>query len=63
MGELNKKDGNPYTIFTPFKNNGLGKKIDKVKKTKVWNLVKTNKLSNIQSDYIKYEINKNLVKT
>lgn len=29
IGELNKKNGEPYQIFTPFKNNGLKKKVNK----------------------------------
>jgi deoxyribodipyrimidine photo-lyase len=29
IGELNKSDGNPYTVFTPFKNNGLSYNVPK----------------------------------
>lgn len=29
IGELNKTDGNPYTVFTPFKNNGLSYTVPK----------------------------------
>lgn len=39
LGSLNKKDGNPYTVFTPFRNNGMKKSVSKPKRIKVKNLV------------------------
>jgi deoxyribodipyrimidine photo-lyase len=59
IGTFNKKDGNPYTIFTPFKNNALKHKIDKPINFKIQNLVKINKLK--EADYIKYKINKSIL--
>ena len=45
IGTLLKKDGYPYTVFTPFKNNGFKEKVDKPSKSKPKNLTKTNKLN------------------
>ena len=59
IGSLNKKDGNPYTVFTPFKNNGMKLKPDKPMKIKITNLVKTNKLKTV--DYINHTINDNIL--
>ena len=35
IGTFMKKDGTPYTVFTPFRNNGLTFDITKVKKIKL----------------------------
>lgn len=57
IGTLVKKDGNPYSIFTPFYNNAIKHKVDKPYATKIKNLIK---IKNRQK-YIKYEINKNIL--
>jgi deoxyribodipyrimidine photo-lyase len=55
---LLKKDGKPYTVFTPFKNNGIKKDIVKPVK-KIKNLIT---ISNIKcDDYIKYSINDDIL--
>ena len=60
ISSFNKKDGNPYTIFTPFKNNVLKYKIDKPIYTKIKNLTKVG--SKIKQDkIIKYNINKDIL--
>jgi deoxyribodipyrimidine photo-lyase len=59
VGSMLKKDGEPYTVFTPFKNNGYKLKIDKPSKMKAKNLTKYNKLKT--QDYIKYNINQNIL--
>lgn len=59
IGSLNKKDGSPYTVFTPFKNNGLKEKINKPKFLNLKNFVNCNKLK--CNDYIDYEINDNIL--
>lgn len=59
VGSMLKKDGDPYTVFTPFKNNGYKLKIDKPSKIKAKNLTKSNKLKT--QDYIKYNINQNIL--
>jgi len=59
IGTLNKADGEPYKIFTPFKNNGLKYKVDKPKNNNIKNLIKTNKLD--ESIMIDYEINSNIL--
>lgn len=59
VGELNKSDGSPYTIFTPFKNNGLKKIVDKPSKYKIINLIKVNNLPT--SNFIKYSKNANII--
>lgn len=61
IGTFNKEDGNPYVIFTPFKKNAMKYKIDKPKNIKVIGLTKTDKLKNMESGYIKYNINKNIL--
>ena len=58
IGTFLKADGNPYTIFTPFKNNGLKKVIDKPKKTKFKNLVNIDYKGD---GYIKYKINEDIL--
>jgi len=58
IGTFDKKDGEPYTVFTPFKNNGLKQKVDQAKKIKIKNLTKTNKLD--ESGIVEYEINDNI---
>jgi deoxyribodipyrimidine photo-lyase len=59
IGTFNKKDGDPYTIFTPFKNNGLKHKIKKPVKSQSKNLTTTNKLD--ESGYIEYVINNDIL--
>lgn len=60
IGTMLKSDGEPYTVFTPFKNNGLTVgKIDKPSKDRIKNLVKTSKLKS--EDYIDYEVNENIL--
>ena len=59
IGTMLKSDGDPYTVYTPFKNNGFKEKIDKPSKDRVKNLVKTSKLKS--DDYIKYEVNNNIL--
>jgi deoxyribodipyrimidine photo-lyase len=59
IGTFLKKDGNPYTIFTPFRNNGLKFDITKVKKIKLTNMSKTNKLK--ESQYIDHKINPDIL--
>lgn len=58
IGTFLKADGSPYTIFTPFKNNGLKKVIDKPKKTKFKNLVNIDYKGD---GYIKYKINEDIL--
>lgn len=55
IGTFKKSDGDPYTVFTPFKNNGMKFKIDKPDKSQIKNLTKTDKLK--ESGYIKYQEN------
>jgi deoxyribodipyrimidine photo-lyase len=52
IGTFNKKDGNPYTVFTQFK-------INKPNEIKIKNLTECNKLKTV--DYIKHTINKNIL--
>lgn len=40
IGRFNKSNGEPYTIFTPFKNNGIKYKIDKPSNMRPKNLIK-----------------------
>ena len=54
IGTFLKKDGNPYTVFTPFRNNGLKEKIEKPKILKVKNLANP-KLKD--DGFIEYNIN------
>ena len=58
IGELNKKDGNPYTVFTPFRNNGLKYKVEKPKSKKIKNLKKVNLT---EQGFLKYEKNDNIL--
>ena len=57
IGSILKKDGQPYTVYTPFKNKGFTVKIDKPSKYKL------NKLKKIKvdSDYPKHKINPNTI--
>lgn len=59
VGSFNKKNKEPYHIFTPFRNNAFTHKIDKPIKIKIKNLVKVNNLG--EYGYIKYEINDNIL--
>lgn len=58
IGSMNKKDGNPYTIFTPFKNNGLNQNIDKPNKMQVKNLTF---VKIFEDDWIDYKINPDIL--
>ena len=59
IGTFNKSDGDPYTVFTPFKNNVLKYKIEKPKKIKLKNFISKNNLGD--TGFIKYSINKNIL--
>lgn len=59
IGTFNKSNGEPYTVFTPFKNNGLKFNIDKPIKYKITNLSKTTKLQT--TDYINYKENEHTI--
>lgn len=59
IGSMNKKDGDPYTVFTPFKNNGLKQKIDKPDYLKIKKFIINNSLKTV--DYIDYKINSNIL--
>ena len=59
MGVFLKKNGDPYTIFTPFKNNGLTFDINKPSKVRAKNLVRLNKLPT--TNYIDHPININIL--
>lgn len=59
IGTFKKSDGEPYTIFTPFKNNGMKFKIDKPDKSQIKNLTKTDKLK--ESGYIRYQENPDIL--
>lgn len=59
IGVMNKKDGEPYTVFTPFKNNGLKIPIEKPSKQRIKNIVKI-KLENAKGP-IKHKMNKNIL--
>lgn len=56
MGDLLKSDKTPYTIFTPFKNNGFKYKVDKPVKNKIKNLTKVK----IGDKIIDYKKNPNI---
>lgn len=58
IGKFLKKDGEPYTVFTPFKNNVLKNNINKPDKSKPKNLIKV-KLD--EDDYITYVINEHIL--
>lgn len=59
IGAMNKKDGDPYTIFTPFKNNGIKISIDKPSKSRIKNITKV-KLKG-DNGLIKYTVNENIL--
>lgn len=59
IGTFLKSDGDPYTVYTPFKNNGKKHSIDKPNKSRVKNLVKSNKLKT--TDYISHPINEDIL--
>ena len=59
MGTFNKKDGEPYTVFTPFKNNGMKFDVGKPNNIKIKNLIECDKLKTV--DYIKHIINENIL--
>ncbi len=59
IGTFNKKNGDPYTVFTPFKNNGMKFDVNKPKNIKIKHLTKSDKLKTV--DYIKHSINKNIL--
>lgn len=68
MGTLNKDDGEgePYTVFTPFRNNGFKKtipkpvKINNLKKATEKSLIKTGKLKSIElKSYPKFKVDGN----
>ena len=59
ISTLNKDNGDPYTVFTPFKNNGLKFPVDKPNKYKIKNLSRTNKLKTV--DYIEYKENNDAI--
>ena len=59
IGTFNKADGDPYTVYTPFKNNVLKYKVEKPKKIKLKNVISKNNLGD--TGFIKYSINKNIL--
>lgn len=59
IGTIMKPNGEPYTVFTPFKNKGLTIDVSRPSKIRVRNLVKVNKLNT--SGLIDYKINKNIL--
>ena len=61
IGSFLKKDGNPYTVFTPFKNNALKVDIDKPKKIKIKNLANLENLNLKDDGYIKYSVNPDIL--
>lgn len=52
IGDLNKKDGTPYEIFTPFKNNALEKKVRKPNRKLIKNVVTSNLKTNKMISYV-----------
>jgi len=58
IGDLNKKNGEPYTVFTPFRNNGYKYKISKPFYKKIKNLIKVNYGD---SKYVNYKYNDNIL--
>ena len=62
IGELNKENGDPYTVFTPFKNNGLKKNVDKPNRMRAKNLVKSNKINSL-SISVDTDSNSKLIKS
>jgi len=65
IGTLNKKDGTPYLVFTPFRNNALKRNPPKPKSltpTMAKGLVKTDKFKKIESPmFSKYKDNPNIL--
>ena len=59
IGTLLKDNNDPYTVYTPFKNNGLKFTVDKPLKNKIKNLISENKLKT--NEYIKYQTNENIL--
>lgn len=59
IGNFNKKDGDPYTVFTPFRNNAMKSKVEKPKYYKIRDLVKVRGLD--ESGYIKYKENSSIL--
>lgn len=59
IGTLLKDNNDPYTVYTPFKNNGLKLTVDKPLKNKIKNLISENKLKT--NDYIKYQTNEHIL--
>lgn len=59
VGTILKPNGEPYTVFTPFKNKGLTFDVNKPSKVRVKNLVKLNKLNT--TDMINYNINNDIL--
>lgn len=61
IGELNKPtDNKPYTVYTPFKNNGLKHEVNKPTNITIKNLTKTTKLKQLENSP-KYEINNHIL--
>ena len=59
VGTILKPNGEPYTVFTPFKNKGLTFDVAKPSKNRAKNLVKSNKLNT--SGLIDYNINNDIL--
>jgi deoxyribodipyrimidine photo-lyase len=59
IGTFLKKDGDPYTVYTPFKNNALKYNINKPQNISFKKFTKSSKLKD--DGYIKYEINNNIL--
>jgi deoxyribodipyrimidine photo-lyase len=59
VGTILKPNGEPYTIFTPFKNKGLTFSVSKPSRARTKNLIKVNKLNT--SSIINYEINNDIL--
>ena len=60
IGDLNKADGKPYTVFTPFRNNGFKYTVLKPKSSSnLLNLTKFN--FDFEKDYIENPINLNIL--
>lgn len=61
ISTFNKKDGNPYTVFTPFKNNAMMYDIEKPHFIKVKNLTKIKDNKFETSEIINFSINENIL--
>jgi deoxyribodipyrimidine photo-lyase len=59
VGEFNKDDGKPYSVFTPFKENAMSKKIAKPTKYKIRNITTSSELKSLEINIseIKYTPN------